>query len=267
LHLSNLTRNSSKLERGGFANLDKLYASPALPADVLAVKDRAYSNMRLWISCLHYGAGMWADAARNLAEAMALSPDLRDPLNLLHTLCWAALSPRVPQPVSFIRDVLDHLPVNADVMLSQSLRARALSRVHLGTALRYYSAQDIPQAPHHVNIAVELYPELLRQRRDFEELLIQFAMQLPGRSPIGFVRDVIRNLPEAAQALAAVEPRVLSHVHAAYAFEKYSARERTTVPTHVLNAIRYQPSVLRNRGVWSIFTRSLWANASGRAAS
>nr|NIV28380.1 hypothetical protein [Anaerolineae bacterium] len=133
--------NVPKLEHGVFAVLDKVFADPKLPADVLAVKEQAYGGIHLWTAWRHYAAGRWDDAQRNLTHALELRPHLvAQPEHLLQHLCNDALSVRISNPVKFVKDVFGHLPPNADGL--RGYHPQALGNVHVGLALRDYGAGD-----------------------------------------------------------------------------------------------------------------------------
>jgi glycosyltransferase involved in cell wall biosynthesis len=248
--------NVSKLEDGAFAVLDKIFANSEPPADVLAVKAQAYGNTHLWLSWRYYGAGLWDDAQRNLAEALTLLPQpVEQPEDLLESLWGDALSVRVSDPVKFVSDVLDHLPPCAASL--RQYRARLLANVHVGLALRDYAFGDLEQAKHEIAEAIALSPALLEHTDEFAGLLRHYAVKLPVRAPSRYVETVLQNLPSGAQRLANVRSRVLSDVLVAHAFEDYHAGHRRNAVPKILRALYYRPSVLRNRGVVSISVRSL----------
>ena len=248
--------NVAKLEHGAFATLDKVFANPQLPADVVAVKDQSYGTTHLWLSWSYYASGLWNDAQRNLAEALTLLPQLLEhPEDLLESLCGHALSVRVSDPVKFVSDVLNHLPRCADAL--REYRARLLADVHVGLALRNYASGDLEQAKQEIVKAVVLRPAMLEHTDDFAKLLCHHAVKLPVDAPVLYVETVLQNLPAGAQRLANVRLQVLSDVMIACAFEDYYAGRRRSVAPRILRALRLRPSWLRNRGVVSIFLQSL----------
>jgi glycosyltransferase involved in cell wall biosynthesis len=248
--------NLAKVEQGAFTVLDKVFANPRLPADVLAVKAQAYGNTHLWISWSYYVSGRWNDGQRNLAKALTLLPHLLEhPQELLESLIGHALSVRVSDPAKFVSDVLDHLPPCAASL--RQYRARLLANVHVGLALRDYAFGDLEQAKHEIAEAIALNPALLEHTDEFAGLLRHYAVKLPVRAPSLYVETVLQNLPSGAQRLANVRSRVLSDVLVAHAFEDYHAGHRRNAVPKILRALCYRPSVLRNRGVVSISVRSL----------
>lgn len=248
--------NLPELEQGAFTVLNKVFANPRLPSDVLAVKAQAYGNTYLWISWSYYVSGLWDDAQRNLAKAVTLLPHLLEhPQELLESLVGHALSARVSDPVKFMSDVLDHLPPCAAAL--ERFRARLLANIHVGLALRTYAFGDLGEAKREIAEAVVLRPALLEHTEDFARLLRHYAVKLPVSTPSLYVETVLQNLPSGAQRLANVRSRVLSDVLVAHAFEDYHAGHRRNAVPKILRALCYRPSVLRNRGVVSISVRSL----------
>ena len=248
--------NVAELERATFTVFDKVFANPQLPADAVAVKEHARGRWRFWISCRYYAAGRWDDGRRNLSQALALCPDLlAKPTHLLKLLSADALTPRVSDPFEFITNLLDHLPSCA--LGLQQYRSQILSRIYVGLALRNYGTGSIPTAQSQLAQALALDPAMLEQMDGFAESLYTFAKHLPISAPLLYVDTVLQNLPPGAQRLGRVRGRVLSSVSIGCAFQDYFTGHRLRTARRVLAALRHRPSWLKNRGVVSIFLRSL----------
>lgn len=244
------------LERWAFTILDRLFADARLPAEVRAVKAQSYGTTHLWLSWRYYGAGQWEDARRNLTEAMTRLPHLLEqPEELLESLCGDALGVRINDPIKFVSDVLDHLPACA-AALGQHRRG-LLARTYVGLALRQYAFGHLEEAQRHIEEAIALNPTLLADPAEFAELLRHYANKLPVSAPSAYVETVLQNLPPGTQQLARVSSYVLSNVRVTCAFEDYYANRRNLVVPQILQALRYRPSWFKNRGVVSIFLRSL----------
>jgi hypothetical protein len=157
--------------------------------------------------------------------------------------------------VQFVTDVLEHLPLRADVLRLH--RSTMLGRVYTELALRNYSIDAIADARRQLAQAVAAYPEGTLHVDDFARSLSHYAMHLPVDSPIHYVHTVIQNLPAQAAPLAQAQMRVLSEVNIGCAFEDYFAGHRWQATRRILAALRYRPAWLSNRGVVSILLRSL----------
>lgn len=263
LHLNNLTRDASRLERGGTANLDKLFANPDLPDDVVAVKDQAYANMRVWISSLYYNAGQWEGGIRNLAAACALDSGLRGAKEFCDRLVYMALDARMSDPVRFTTGVLEHLP--APLSVAPVLRNRTMAWVHFGVALRAYRDGAINDAQQHVQAAIKLDPSIFKSSRELRIFMVFFAMTLAVASPVKFTKEVLHNLPAQAQVSLVTRQRLLSRVYAACAWEAHVAHDSAEASRQAANAVRHDPTVLRNRDVSALFVRSLTSRRSDSA--
>lgn len=243
----------SKLERGMFAVLDRVFSRPVLPAGVAALKAQAYGEIHFWVSCRYYAAGRWDDARRNLAKALAECPQLSE--GLAQRFCDDALSPRVSDPLQFITGVLDHLPAVAQDL--GRCRLQLLARVHTGLALRSYGMGDVAGGRRQFAQALALDPARAQSTQDFARSLSRYAMHLPVGSPLQYVDTVLGNLPDQAQPLARVRPQVVSEVNIGCAFQDFAAGRRSLTVRRVLTALRHRPAWLKNRGVVSIFFKSL----------
>jgi hypothetical protein len=237
--------------------LDKVFNDSFLPDDIAAVKPQVYSRIHLWLSCMYFATGRWDKAQQHMIDAMALCPRLQEePEELLKELSEHVLfEVRISNRVKLVIDMFNHLPPGAE-KLSQ-YRARLLGRVYAESALRSYDLENIPEAKSHLDRAVASYPAMLKQTDDFAMLLFRHAAWLPDNLAFSYVEKVLHNLPAHAQSLRQVQGRVKGDLNIIRAFEDYFANRWQPVVGQVLTAFRYRPAYLRNRGVVSIFLRSL----------
>jgi len=336
---SRMVSNLARLEHGVIATVDRVFADPQLPPEVVAVKEQAYSNNYIEIACRYYAAGHWEEAQRNLTAALTLQPSLaKHAEEVLQLLYGGALDVRTADPVQFAKDMFDHLPICAEglrphrsrflskVYVGVALRnygfgqvnrakqqlteaptlhaqwleqpgdilklvcdcalgphiddpvnfidqvfnhlpslagglrpfhSRLLGQGYVGLALRSYGGGNISEAKHHLAQAIASDPHLLEQTEGFKRLLCNYAMNLALSTPILFVETVFRNLPASAQPLTQLRPRILSEVSIACAFEDYAAGRQWLAARRVVTGLYHRPSWLGNRGVVSIFLRSL----------
>lgn len=245
------------VEHDSLAALDGVFADPQLPAEVITVRDTAYGNARFWISCRYYEAGQWDDAQRNLAEAIALRPNLLEhPKDFLAHFTEEALSARrLGDPIKFVEGVFDHLPACAERL--RPFRSYLLGRVYAGLALKSYTHGNIAEAKRQLSEGLKLAPSMFEQTDDFADLLASYAVRLPVGEPLEYVETVFQNLPLGAQRLQRGRSRVVAGVNIAYAFLDYFAGRRGLVVRRVLTGLRYRPSWFANRGVVSILLKSL----------
>lgn len=247
-----------KMEWSSFAVLDRFFAASDLPDEVIAVKPEAYGLRRLWISFGYYAAGAWNDAQRNITAALAVFPDLGDnPSLILQKVVDAALIPRVKDPLTFVDSVLTHLP--QEIIHLQRYRSYLQGRIMTSLAMQFYAAGNVDKARQQLTKAINTDPSLLERLDEFHETLCHFATSLPVPDPVSYAVKVLDNLPAEAEHLNHTRRCVLSDVHLACAFIDYEAEQWSGVMRHVMGAAQYRPVVFKNRGVISIFLKSLFA--------
>jgi hypothetical protein len=248
----------SQLERGAVAVLDRAFSAsqPRLPVAVAALKPQAYGEVMVWLSCRAYAAHCPEDGQRYLAQALSLYPRLANSSEALARMLWEdALSPRVSTPQQFIASVFGHLPPQAGPLRRR--HALIIRQVGIGLALRSYATGDIAEAQQRLLQALGTGALAAGQVEEFAGALSHHAMHVPTGSPDGFVERVLHHLPDAVTELARVRPRVLSEVHIGSAFEAYAAGHWKQVFGHLLRAAHYSRRRLWNRGVASIFLKSM----------
>jgi glycosyltransferase involved in cell wall biosynthesis len=248
--------DAAKMERGSIGVLDRFFAAPDLPADVMAAKSQAYGLRRLWIGFSYYESGKWEDAQRNIAEAFATYPAWTEhPGLVVQKIVDAALIPRVEAPLAFVGSVLAHLPPEASALQRYGPYLRG--RVMTSLAVQSYAAGDIAQAHQQLAEAIDADRSLLESPDEFRAILCHYAMSLPVSDPVAFADGVLGNLPAAAERLKGIRPRVLADVNLACAFADYEQGLWTRTIQHVMNTVRYRPAGFRNRGLLSILVRSM----------
>jgi tetratricopeptide (TPR) repeat protein len=255
------TTQIAKVERGVFVILDKLYADPHLPAEVLALKDRAYAGCHFWLSCRYYAVERWEDAQRSFNRALALWPELRSERVFLAEFDGNAFNVRVSDPVKFVSDVFDHLSLEAEGF--RQYRARLLSRAYLELMLRSYRYRYLADAKRQLTEAVTVYPKMLTQPEDFVAALTHYAVSLPTGSASDYVDSVLANLPAEARSLRRTRSRVLGNVNIQCAFHDYFAGHWSASTKRVVAALRYRPSCITNRGLVAIFVKSVLRMLTG----
>jgi hypothetical protein len=265
VHQASKMTHTLRLERGTLAVMDRTFANPQLPANVLALKSQVYSAVHLWFAFQHYAAHRWEHGQRNLAEALAIRPQLLvQPDELLNVLCYEATNIRVEDPVEFAAGVFDHLPPRADSLLPH--RPRLLSQVKVALALRSYAAREITAAKQHLIEAIAHYPSMLERTQGFLDMVCHQALRPPVIAPLEYIETVFRNLPAGAERLGRLRSRALSEVNVGTAFRDYTAGRYPLVVRDVVRALRQRPAHLANRGVMSILLRSVLGLLTGEHA-
>lgn len=247
------TANITPSEDGNLAVLDKLFAQPSLPPEVAAAKNRIYAATYLWLSTRYYAAQQWESAQRTLRQAIHYDPTLLQPTDTWrHNMATQALSYRVADPIQFVSNSFAHLPEEADSL--RSCQDMLLGHVHMQLALHHYYTEQIAAAQQHLLAAVALQPITPQQ---FVETLSQATFHFPLTDFRPYVDRVLVHLPAAVQAWRETRPQILGHIHLALAFEAFANQQQSQTLRHTLTALRYQPRYVQNRGVLSIFLKSL----------
>jgi hypothetical protein len=230
----------ARTERMDMPTLARVFSDPRLPAGARAKMPQAYFNQRFWLSCRYYTVGQWADAERNLREAIRRRPEVLDhPWELLGLFCTNALDPRVDQPIQFINDVFDHLPPAVETLLRPHY-AYVLSWIHAGLSMRSYGHGRLVEARGHIAEAIRVNRAIVEKTDEFARALSDYALRLPV-IPERYVDTVLQNLPVEGKPLVSIRSRVLSDVNIASAFRDYSAGKWNAVPRKVLTALRHDP--------------------------
>ncbi len=252
--------NVAGLEEWVLQTLDKIFASPDLSADVVAVEAEAYARIHLYLGCRYYSASQWENGSSSLEKALDWQPEWRNRPEFLSRFFFEdALNVRVNAPIDFIEGVLEHLPES--MLLLKSYREYILARVYSGLSMRSYACHDVVEAKGFLVEAVRLDPHLLESMDDFIEILCKYAMSLPTTDPVQYVRGYLEHLPVEAQAFSERQRKVIGQIRILSAFQSYYAGQFSKVPAEVLKVLIDQPVFLANRGVVSILIKSLlkWA--------
>ena len=248
--------NVARQELETMTALDRVYAAPAVPVAVLAVKDKAYAQNYLWLSSRHFGVQAWDEGWRCFSDACARLPRLREsPVNLVHIWRDDALGLRIADPLGYADGLMACLPTAfADLAL---YRDYLRSQILLGIALKNFADDEIGPAQAQLREAIRLDPQLPARPDAFAEMVYKLALRLAVASPLAYAETVLCNLPPEARALVAVRTRVLGDLNVGMAMENYWARQRARVPAQILTGVSRRPQWLLNRGVWAMLLKSL----------
>jgi glycosyltransferase involved in cell wall biosynthesis len=231
--------------------LDKLYAQPGLPSDVVAAKPEAYAVLHRWVATHDYAAGDVAAGRAQLDAMLTLMPGWAEPVAFGQLVRGMSQSQRVDDRVAFIEQVWAGLPVQARAARSQLPRVRA--QTHMQMAIRAVHAGDPSEARARFALAAAAQPDARQLRTDFREALSQMAVSLPVEAPLGFARAVLALTPP---PLAAAAHDALGSVAIAAAFDAHAEGRAESVRAHVRTAFRHRPALMRNRGAWALLLRS-----------
>ena len=137
------------------------------------------------------------------------------------------------------------------------LHDQAYSNAHLRAAMQAYHAGEYSAAQSHMLDACRLNHNLIAG--DAEELarrLVAFACSPKNPDPIQFLENIYNHLPEELAVLRQRRGRDIGQAAIEAGFRYYHSGEQVPARTAILRAIRYQPELLKNKGIWSVLSRT-----------
>lgn len=141
----------------------------------------------------------------------------------------------------------------------QALRARAYSALHCEFAAKHYHAGQIASGQDHMCRAIAAYPSLLSDQEWVLEWLAGFALGPRVEAPHDLLDSILNNLPPDAGAMRVLRRQAHGRYHVAAAFSACQSGRFEEVRSHIVPAIRWDPSILWNRGFVRIAAQSLFA--------
>lgn len=161
--VGSLTTHPARQFQNEQARLDKFFAQPDLPADVLALKDQAYAILHYEFATKFFRQGDLVQGQDYLYRATLLCPALAQDADwLVEWLAAYALSPDVADARQFVDMVLTHLPSSAKTLAR--LRPRLYGHVHIAAAFQAYHNHQYQRIRPHILPALFWYPRALLNR-------------------------------------------------------------------------------------------------------
>ena len=132
-----------------------------------------------------------------------------------------------------------------------------LAELYFSFFLRKSGLGDTEAARWYIAEAIRLSPLLVGR---LEELVADWSVNQTCGPPLKLAQLVLENLPADLVNSGRLRRRVLAKIHIAQAFDERRRGHAARTRRHVLNAWRYDPTVLKNRGVRAILVRSFLGN-------
>lgn len=147
-------------------------------------------------------------------------------------------------------------PEQGSVLLRQ-FEAREMAE----TAIPTYVNGDPDLAAWRLNRALELDPDTWQRNDTLEELVLHYAtliFHLSGEMAVlEFLQRMMANFPTSYPRPERLRRRILASVHVFIVATSHGERrERAQARTHILKGLRYNPTLLANRGVLSRLART-----------
>jgi len=157
--------------------------------------------------------------------------------------------------------VLDKVFQEPDLPQSwNTSRDEAYSCANLRGAAQAYSANNYRQAKTYLTEAVRLNPELtINQAELLAKNILGWANYSKISDPLPFLEDIYTNLPANLQVLKQRKSQDISNLAMQIAFSAYANGDLPKVRSVLWYAFRQRPQWMLNRGVLSLFIRSLFS--------
>jgi glycosyltransferase involved in cell wall biosynthesis len=164
LHGSNMVRDALFMKTGMLIMLDKLYAQPDLPGEIVALRDQVYANVYLNAAARAYAGGAVDEGKAWLTQAIDLNPALLagDPPKVLDNLASFALSPLAGDSAAFMDRLMSNLPEREGLPRWSRRKARGL--LHAVAAFEHHQGQDRAAAARNALSALVCDPGWVRNR-------------------------------------------------------------------------------------------------------
>lgn len=250
-----LSADLVQMETGALRFLEKTWSQLPSSSEYTAAKAQAYSQMFLWLAVRAYGSGQWATGQQTLLQAINWQAAWHvQPALLLNLLRGHVLDVRVANPPQFVTDLFDHWPDEAEFLRPH--HAWLLAYAHLGLALRHQANGNLSAAQQEFAAALRVYPTLARRWDELLPFITHYALSLPVADPVRFAAAILSHLSLTSRT-------VLGDVALGWAFQAHAIGDKQAVPRRVLQAWRYRPALLQNRGAWAILLKSLQREGGG----
>ncbi len=146
----------------------------------------------------------------------------------------------LPDVAKFV--ILHKTRIYCAALMTYALRLFAENRVQLGNA---QLLRAVVAASYDFNT-----------REVFRDQLIAMAAAIPDQSPIDYVKNVFNYLPTELWAWRGMCRSIVADVSLTEAFDAYARKDDQMLRLALATAARHRPTIVFNRGTWSILVRS-----------
>jgi glycosyltransferase involved in cell wall biosynthesis len=140
-----------------------------------------------------------------------------------------------------------------------------VGRDYLRAAIIGIAHKDLDAARLSLKRALELYPSLLESDQPLENLVRAYTPLESVDLALQYTETIFDELLPKTRRLDHMKSRLLSYLHMSEIFAAAKQNEYWRVKPHLLPGIRYDPAWLFNRGVISIFLKSLLSQVASNA--
>lgn len=178
-------REQYQHEEGVRSILDKLFADPRMPEDVLELKNRAYAGQQIRTACSAYLSSQYRLGKVMLERALEMDPTLVDE-NINHltsALINMVKGLSIEDPQKTLKQITEYLP--GDKRFAKKLKRRLWGRFFLVMSFQAYK-QDRLDRCRYYSLRAAVYTPAYLQNRGFLSLMVRAFL---GTSLIGSLKN------------------------------------------------------------------------------
>jgi hypothetical protein len=257
MHPGNHTRKVAGYENDMKTHHAWIQSDPRLPAHLKPVLNESLAFRYLWFCGGYYFQKDYENGKRALEVTWNLMPEWHTaPDLLIKHLAIMACSPYMLEPMLFVDALQAHPPESIGFLKQPAVLSHLRARVYVNMALRALDAGDVASYQRMILSAYEEDPGLKKGAYDVAGAIAEYAQHSISNDPEGFVTQAAGALP------AAVCQRLSPHAllgafYMVDAFAQYNRGNARQVVADVTASLMHTPHYMRNRGLLSIFRKSL----------
>jgi len=235
---------------------DKIFFDPRCPQKVLDLKNIAHANMYLYFICLAFAQDETALGQKFIAEAVRLNPKILigNPCPLVESFLVNSIDDKNVDHELVLDKFFSQLPDNLIWLLEQKEWAVARGYFEKGIRSILWGMADEGDA---------CLSKLIKDSFKFDETFFQSVnyhlIRYKSEFGVAATETVLGRLTPYLRAIGGYGS--MFKLRGGYmvndAFRAYREERYTTVPLKVIRAFAYNPGFVVNKGVISIFIRSM----------
>lgn len=235
---------------------EAIFNDPRCPAEVLALRPQAHAGLYAYWAFLAYRQGETAIGRDLLCRALLEYPAILsgEPSELLSLFLVNSIDDENLDHTALLKRIFDHLPPG--VPWGRAQLEWAIGRGYLLKGLRNLMWGRLEKGGNDINQAIHHHPTTdLGLLQQLARMLVDYAKEFGEQSADRVYRTWAAHLKKLSS------PRFLAQLKSAYkanlAFENYRQHHYRQALGELLSSITNDPDSLRNRGVQSVFVKSL----------
>jgi glycosyltransferase involved in cell wall biosynthesis len=235
---------------------DIIFSDPRCPQEVRATRNVSFANNYLVFAKVAFAQDETTLGQKFLIESVNLNPSLLtgNPPALVTSLASPGNIYEDEHPEGFVRRVFGQLPREMDWLIQYI--GWAIAYRYLSQGMRKLVYADPDQGKKDIFKANELGVAFTQSNiRTLNQMILDHWIAVGPEKGQRVLNDVCSNLDEIGERNSAT--KLKAEVTLNIAFKHYKQGNYRMVPGEAINAVLHRPGYLLNRGVLSIFLRSL----------